>query len=205
MRCLSRPALGRANAFPPSNKSFTFAFEHRKNIARIALSPQRTLLLSVDDDGRAILTNYVRRSVLHHFNFKAKVHALEFSPDGMHFAVSVGKKIEVWRTPEYIDEREFAPFVKHREYTGHSDAVTHITWSSDSRFFLTAAKDLTARIWSLNPAEGFVPTTLSSHREAVVGAWFSKDQETVCWHLVNVVGSALTSADIHVQQGWCTM
>jgi periodic tryptophan protein 2 len=32
-----------------SNKSFTFAFEHRKNIERIALSPQGTLLLSVDE------------------------------------------------------------------------------------------------------------------------------------------------------------
>lgn len=32
-----------------SNKSFTFNFEHRKNIARIALSPQGTLLLSVDE------------------------------------------------------------------------------------------------------------------------------------------------------------
>lgn len=32
-----------------SNKSFTFDFEHRKNIARIALSPQGTLLLSVDE------------------------------------------------------------------------------------------------------------------------------------------------------------
>jgi periodic tryptophan protein 2 len=32
-----------------SNKSFTFAFEHRKNVARIALSPQGTLLLSVDE------------------------------------------------------------------------------------------------------------------------------------------------------------
>jgi periodic tryptophan protein 2 len=31
----------------------------------------------------------------------------------------------------------------------------------------------------LHPEEGFVPTTLAGHRQAVKGAWFSKDQETI--------------------------
>ena len=130
-------------------------------------------------DGRAILTNVLRRTVLHHFNFKAAVQDLQFSPDGTHFAVAVGRKTEVWRTPSYEEEREFAPFVKHREYTGHFDTVNSITWSGDSKFFLTASKDLTVRMWSLNPVEGFVPTALSGHKESIVGAWFSLDQETI--------------------------
>ncbi len=69
--------------------------------------------------------------------------------------------------------------MRHRVYTGHYDVVQSLEWSSDSRFFLSAAKDLTARIWSLDPEEGFVPTTLAGHREGVKGAWFSKDQEKV--------------------------
>lgn len=90
----------------------------------------------------------------------------------------------MWHTPSTPDagadgELEFAPFVKHREYAGHFDVVQSIEWSSDSRFFLSASKDLSARIWSLDPEEGFVPTTLAGHRQAVQGAWFSKDQETV--------------------------
>jgi periodic tryptophan protein 2 len=76
-------------------------------------------------------------------------------------------------------ELEFAPFILHRVYTGHYDTVQSIEWSSDSRFFLSAAKDLTARIWSLDPEESFVPTTLAGHREGVLGAYFSKDQETI--------------------------
>lgn len=76
-------------------------------------------------------------------------------------------------------ELEFAPFVRHRVYAGHYDTVQSLEWSSDSRFFLSAAKDLTARIWSLDPEEGFVPTTLAGHREGVLGAYFSKDQETI--------------------------
>jgi periodic tryptophan protein 2 len=74
---------------------------------------------------------------------------------------------------------EFAPFIRHRVYTGHYDDVQSIQWSTDSRFFLTASKDLTARVWSLNPEQGFVPTTLAGHRQGVCAAWFSKDQETV--------------------------
>lgn len=90
----------------------------------------------------------------------------------------------MWHVPSTPDahaegELEFAPFVKHHTHTGHYDDVHHIEWSSDSRFFISASKDLTARIWSLTPEEGFVPTVLSGHRQAVVGAYFSKDQETI--------------------------
>ena len=76
-------------------------------------------------------------------------------------------------------ELEFAPFVRHHSHAGHFDDVTHIEWSSDSRFFLSASKDLTARIWSLNPEDGFRPTVLSGHKQAVVGAWFSSNQEVI--------------------------
>lgn len=142
------------------------------------------MLLSIDTDGRAILTNVPRRIALHHFSFKSPVSAIAFSPSGRHFAVGVGRHIEVWHTPSTPDqnvdgELEFAPFIRHRVYTGHYDTVQSIEWSSDSRFFLSAAKDLTARIWSLDPEEGFVPTTLSGHRESVLGAYFSQDQETI--------------------------
>ena len=148
------------------------------------MNPRGNLLLSVDEDGRAVLTNFHRRIALHHFSFKTSVSALSFSPSGRHFAVGIGRHVEVWHTPPTPDVSaedglEFAPFVRHRVYTGHSDAVRSIEWSSDSRFFLSAAKDLTARIWSLDPEEGFVPTTLGGHREALLGAWFSSDQEQI--------------------------
>lgn len=84
-------------------------------------------------------------------------------------------------TPESNAEGEldFAPFVRHHSHAGHFDDVRSIVWSSDSRFFLTASQDLTARIWSLNPEDGFQPTVLSGHKQAVINAWFSEDQETI--------------------------
>ena len=138
----------------------------------------------MDEDGQAILSHLQRRITLYHFSFKGAVSSLVFSPSGHHFAVALGRKIETWRTPSTPGDNEdggleFAPFIKHREYVGHYDTVHSIEWSSDSRFFLSAAKDLTARVWSLDPEEGFTPTTLGGHRQGVYGAWFSADQETI--------------------------
>ncbi|GAO18587.1 uncharacterized protein UV8b_03129 [Ustilaginoidea virens] len=166
------------------NKSYTLPFAHRKNIARTGLTPRGNLLLTVDEDGQAILTNVPRRIPIYHFSFKSQVTALAFSPSGRHFAVGLGRKVEVWHVPSTPDTNsdgglEFAPFVRHHNHTLHFDTVRHIEWSSDSRFFLTASNDLTARIWSLDHEEGFTPTVLSGHKQAVIGAWFSQDQETI--------------------------
>jgi periodic tryptophan protein 2 len=175
-------------AYNASNKSHTLPFAHRRNIARLALTPKGNLLLSVDDDGRAILSNLPRRLALYHFSFQSPVTALAFSPSGKHFAVGLGRLLEVWHTPSTPDtnaegELEFAPFVRHHAHAGHHDAVQSIEWSSDSRFFLSASKDLTVRIWSLHREEGFIPTTLAGHREGVLEAWFTNDQESVCRRL----------------------
>ncbi|OAQ98346.1 hypothetical protein LLEC1_07870, partial [Akanthomyces lecanii] len=166
------------------NKSYTLPFAHRKNIARLGLTPRGNLLLTVDEDGHAILTNVPRRISIYHFSFKGKITALSFSPSGRYFAVGLGRKLEVWHVPSTPDtnaggELEFAPFVKHHTHTGHFDDVQHIEWSSDSRFFLTASKDLTARIWSVGAEEGFTPTVLSGHKQPVIGAWFSENQEII--------------------------
>ncbi|KAK4539700.1 hypothetical protein LTR36_010411 [Oleoguttula mirabilis] len=189
--CLLSPVGNRVTVFDlVNNKSHTLPFAHRTNIARIALHPGGQLLLTVDEQGHAILSHFQRRIVLYHFSLKGSVSSLVFSPGGTHFAVALGRKIEVWKTPstpgatEGVDQDEgggleFAPFVKYRQYVGHHDTVQNIEWSSDSRFFLSASKDLTARIWSLDPEEGFTPTVLAGHRSGVYAAWFSHDQETI--------------------------
>lgn len=183
--CLLSPVGNRVTVFDlVNNKSCTLPFSHRRNVSRLALNPHGNLLLSVDEDGRAILANFPRRLALHHFSFKAPVSALAFSPSGHHFAVGIGTSVEVWKTPSTPDATtdeglEFAPFIRHRVHAGHYDTVQSIEWSSDSRFFLSSSKDLTARIWSLDSEDGFIPTILAGHREGVLAAWFSSDQEEI--------------------------
>ncbi|GCB19685.1 periodic tryptophan protein 2 homolog [Aspergillus awamori] len=183
--CLISPVGNQVSVFDlVHNTSYTLPFAHRTNIDRVALSPRGNLLLTIDENGRAILTNFLRRIVIHHFSFKGRVSALQFSPSGRHFAVGVGRRLQFWHTPttpgtDNNGELEFAPFVLHRDLAGHFDVIQHIEWSSDSRFLLTASKDLTARVWSMDPEEGFEPTTLAGHRQGVKAAYFSADQESI--------------------------
>ncbi|KAG9104888.1 hypothetical protein FRC06_006713 [Ceratobasidium sp. 370] len=161
-----------------NNKSRTLPFENRKNITVIALSPNSNLLISVDEDGRALLVNFRMGVILHHFNFKKPVQAIKFSPDSKFIAVTHDSHVQVWKTPNHL-LREFAPFVLHRTYTGHHDEVVSIEWSKDSKFFLTTSRDMTARLFSLDPIEGFRPKTFAGHRDIVINAYFSHDHRTI--------------------------
>ncbi|AET37846.1 snoRNA-binding rRNA-processing protein PWP2 Ecym_2093 [Eremothecium cymbalariae DBVPG len=163
-----------------NNKSFTFEYEHRKNISRIALNKQGTLLLSVDEDGRGILVNFKTRNVIHHFNFKDKVYDLKFSPDGKLFALTCGRFLQIWKTPSIGEDRQFAPFVRHRIHAGHFAEIISLTWSKDSRFVISSSKDMAARIWSIDSAEkDLASITFSGHRDYVMGSFFSDNQEVI--------------------------
>lgn len=52
-------------------------------------------MLSIDEDGKALLINRARRALLHHFSFKGPVAVARFSPDGKYIAVGVGRLVQV--------------------------------------------------------------------------------------------------------------
>ncbi|KAJ5586229.1 hypothetical protein N7450_006016 [Penicillium hetheringtonii] len=164
--CLLSPVGNRVTVFDlVQNTSYTLPFAHRTNIDRLDLSPRGNLLLTVDETGRAILTNFHRRIAIHHFSFKSRT--LANLADPLHPGTETNGEIE------------FAPFVLHRDSAAHFDTVQSIEWSSDSRFLLSASRDLTARVWSLDAEEGFEPTTLAGHRQGVVSAYFNAEQEKI--------------------------
>lgn len=178
---LLSPVGNRVSVFDlVNNKSFTFEYEHRKNVATLDLNRQGSLLISVDEDGRAILVNYKTRNVLHHFNFKDHCGQIKFSPDGKLFALATGRFLQIWKTPEATEDRQFAPFVRYRIQAGHFQDILSFTWSQDSRFIITTSKDLTARIWSIDSEDkDLASTTFTGHRDYVIGAFFSADQEQI--------------------------
>ncbi|KAI3404095.2 PWP2 [Candida oxycetoniae] len=177
---LLSPVGNRVSCFDlVKSQTTTFNYQHRKNIQCIALNKQNNLLISIDEDGRAILVNFISRVVLHHFNFKSRVNDISFSPCGKYFAVAVGRFIQVWKTPDFTEDRQFAPFVRHRIYSGHFDDVLSISWSENSKYFISTSKDMTARIYSLESSDKDVARTFSGHRDYVVNAFFSKDNDTI--------------------------
>jgi periodic tryptophan protein 2 len=162
------------------NTSLTLPFENRKDIKRIALSPNATLLITVDEDGHAIISNFYRKVVLAYFNFKAPVRVIKFSPDGNFIAAAIGSKVEIWRTPSL--HKEFAPFVLYKAMTPHQDQITSLEWHPSSNFIITGSKDFTVKISPVNLAGkktiGFGKTFLG-YRQYPVGTFFGQNDQVV--------------------------
>ncbi|PLW11233.1 hypothetical protein PCANC_10423 [Puccinia coronata f. sp. avenae] len=155
-----------------NNKSRTLNFQNRKNIYRIALDPRGTVLISIDEDGRALLVNLKRSIVLHHFNFKQRVQDVKFSPDGRYLLVTHGHHAQIWLNPS-ATIKSFTPFHLHRTYTGHFNDIISLSWSPCSKIFLTASQDMTVRMYTVNPVEGYRPRNFTGHKDAVLGAWLT--------------------------------
>jgi periodic tryptophan protein 2 len=154
----------------------TLPIEARSNIRCLAMSPDDAMLLVIDSQNYAMLVNFHRGIVLHRIKFKKKVRQCCFSPDGRYLAVSQGKHVQVWYTPNHM-RKEFSPLVLHRTYTGQSDDVSYIHWSSDSSVIVAGSRDATARIWTVNTTKNYQPVTLSGHKSTLVGAYFSHKTE----------------------------
>lgn len=154
------------------SESQTLRCENGKSISRIEVSPNGSLLLSVDEDGRSVLVNLHTQLVLHYFSFKCPVTALKFSPDGALIAAGVGKVVQIWRTPAF--RKAFAPFELLKTLSGCHDTVTCLGWSSDSCWIVAGSKDLTVRVFPVNRLEQRLPVTLTGHRDVLQGVYFSK-------------------------------
>ena len=128
-------------------------------------------MLSIDEDGRAVVINRRRRALLHHFTFKGTVRAASFSPDGNYIAAAVGRLVQVWRRPGL--EKSVAPMELHRTYGQcHADVVA-LDWSEDGCWIAAASKDLTTRIFSMHPINGYKPPTLAGHKDTPIAVHFT--------------------------------
>ena len=156
--------------------STTLPFETRKNIHHVAVSHNGRFLVLIDVEGAALFVNLPRRVVLHRFNFKRRVHSLLFAPDDSTFAVTFGRGCQIWRTPSAA--REFCPLTLLRTISGFHDDACCLDWSMDSQSIIIGSQDLSAKIFYRVGSKRMAMTTLTGHRDVIVGAYFSKDGNT---------------------------
>jgi periodic tryptophan protein 2 len=103
---------------------------------------------------------------------------MQFSPDSKFVAIAIGKKIRVYQTPEC--KRQFAGlYIVHKFHNLHSEDVTQIQWSPDSRFFLSMSKDLSIKIVNLHNIPGYIPIALNAHRSTILTAFFSENMQRI--------------------------
>ncbi|ORM41516.1 Periodic tryptophan protein 2 -like protein [Babesia sp. Xinjiang] len=197
--CLLAPVGNRVTVYDvQTSKSTTLSSQTRSDIAIVSYHPTLPLAILIDVHGYGYILNLLRDCILHRMQFKSSstvanekrqaalmsanesqrlVRDAAFSPDAQFFAVAIGNKLSIWRSPE---ERLSWRMTLHREMTGHMDAISSLDWSADSRFLCTASADLTVRLWSVDPIEGFVPCAFVDHRRPVKTAFFSSDMTRIC-------------------------
>ena len=128
-----------------------------------------------------------------------------FSPCGGYLAVAVGRLVQVWTAPLAPSAPRDAgapapppppakvpsPLALHRTYGHCSGEVTCLCWSPCGHWLAGGSRDLTVRVWSLDPIRfpenenagpaarrwrtlRFVPPTLAAHKEPPVAVCFAE-------------------------------
>ncbi|KAH8280515.1 hypothetical protein KR018_009054, partial [Drosophila ironensis] len=154
-----------------NNKSRTLSLESWYNYTNIALSPDGSLLLAVNEQGAAQLISMVSCTVIHRHKFRTGIQCLSFSPNGKYFAVAVQNVVLIFLAPGEITG-EYNPFVLRRRFLGGYDDVTWLDWSSDSRLLAIGCRDSSTKICAVNFTTNFRTYNLSGHTDAIVSCFF---------------------------------
>ncbi|XP_016987237.1 periodic tryptophan protein 2 homolog [Drosophila rhopaloa] len=154
-----------------NNKSRTLSLESRYNYTNLALSPDGSLLIAVNEKGEAQLISMMSCTVIHRHKFQTGVQCICFSPNGAFFAVAVQNIVLIFCAPGEITG-EYNPFVLRRRFLGGYDDVTWLDWSSDSRLLAIGCRDSSTKICAINYTKNFRTYNLSGHTDAIVACFF---------------------------------
>lgn len=155
-----------------TNAAETLPLQTASPIEHLAVSPNGTLLLVVDADGRAILASLRTHATLTFLRMGARVTAApRFSPDNAVVAIAIGRKIEVWRVPDFAThDRQFAPWQLVQRIVQHQGDIVSVQWSGEDvkvgsvrrgmtgRWLATASEDLTCRVFKIEYRQQAVVT-----------------------------------------------
>uniref|UniRef100_W8BBA1 Periodic tryptophan protein 2 n=2 Tax=Ceratitis capitata TaxID=7213 RepID=W8BBA1_CERCA len=157
-----------------NHKSRTLSLESRYNYVCIALSPDGSLLIAVNEVGDAQLISLISCSVIHRHKFQNKPQCVVFSPNGAYFAVGMDNIVLVFAAPGEITG-EYSPFMLKRRFLGGFDNITWLDWSTDSRFLAVGCRDGTTKIVGMRLMSNFRTYILSGHTDAIIGSFFERN------------------------------
>lgn len=158
------------------NSSRCLAVETRKDIKYVKVSPDGKLLVLVDVEGYSICYDMERDKPLSHFRFKKEVCGLAFSPDGRFLAASFDREIRVYEKPPLLKVME--PFVQVKKInTSHSEDITDLFWSPDSRFVCSTSHDCNVLMHSVFSLPSYVTQKFVGHRKRVLQVFWDGEMQ----------------------------
>jgi WD40 repeat protein len=95
------------------------------------------------------------------------VRSVAFSPQGR-WVVSCSNDhdVRVWDTEAHKEDAEYASQVASRCFSGHSGAVSSVTFSPDGQWIVSGSLDRTVRIWCLKTGKTELILSSDESREA---------------------------------------
>lgn len=150
---------------------------HTDKVKCVAISHDGKWIISGSEDYTIRLWNYQGKCCAIFTGHNAGVWSVAFAPDNSWFiSGSADHKIKRWR----LDENAFSFDCTNgtqigQDFTGHSDWVRSVLISPDGQQIVSASKDQTIKIWSLN---GEIERDIkSAHEDWIFSIAMWQDQE----------------------------
>jgi periodic tryptophan protein 2 len=174
---LLSPVGNRVTAYDlDANASRCLDVETRKDVSLLRVSPDGKLAVLVDLEGYAVCYDLARDKALSHFRFKKEVAGLSFSPDGKFIAAAFDREIRIYEKPPLLKVIE--PFVQVKKInTSHSEDISGLYWSPDSRFLCSTSKDCNVLMHNVFSLPGYVTQKFVGHRKKVLQVFWDDKME----------------------------
>jgi len=157
-----------------NHRSETLPVESRYTYTTADLATNGISLLAVNEDGEIHFISLISRTILHRLRTNRHIHAIKFSPDCKHFAITKETNAFVYRSPG-PHTRDYSSFAVERVLKGAYDDTVCLAWSSCSRILAVGSRDMTVRVYALQKFENMRVYCLGGMSDPVVGAFFEAD------------------------------
>ena len=168
---------------------------HRREIFRIAWSPEGEQLASASADGTVRVWDVATGEVRHTFEGRTDwVQSIVWSPDGRTLAATApDDRIRLW---DVGAGRTF------RALRGHTKLVQSLAWSGDGRTIASASRDNTIRLW--DAATTRLHGSLAWHADTIYSLAWAPDGRTLAGGAIDATVRLLdvtTGKLLHTLQG----
>ena len=140
---------------------------HRDRIWSLSFSPTRSTLASASSDNTIRLWDYTDRAFAslsdHAFS------SVAVSPNGQQIAAAADRVVYL-----YSPSGKLLAQLK-----GHTEDALTVAFDPQGKAIVSASDDGTARVWSLDPRQGYPERSILTHGGHVLAAVFSSDGKTI--------------------------
>ncbi|KAI5703772.1 hypothetical protein M8J75_015985 [Diaphorina citri] len=149
-----------------NNKSKTLCIESSFNFEHLALSPNNSTLVAVNEKGDASIISMVSQTVIHTHRFNRPVNFITFTPDGMHLIVAKENTVFVFKSPGLYNG-EYVQFHLARVYENTAEEAIYLAVSDDSNILAVGYKDGSVRLHGIQKFRNFFVYSFSSHSDCI--------------------------------------